>query len=151
MSAPAWVGYEATHRTGSGMLPDSSIPSYLPRDPAGVADDDVGGGGPIFEAGPTTKAARWMCRRGNRALGLPLAVLAAGGYAMAALFFYGMHDLLPWALALLFGYNALKFALVAVWLVLVTIGSLIRRGVMASAASRSGRLSQYEAMPPGLR
>lgn len=127
MTAPTWAAHEMTHDTGSGALPATSVPAYL-RDASGESYDD-GSSGAIFETTPTTKLARWMCRRGNRGWGLPLALVAAAGYAALATFFYGMHHVAVWALVALFAWNAAKFALVAVWLTLAGVVDLGRGAV----------------------
>ncbi|WP_454852408.1 hypothetical protein [Promicromonospora soli] len=104
------------------------MPAYLSRSPSlpTAPSAPTAAARPMFEAGPTTVAARWMCRRGNRRWGLPLAIMAALGYAGAAWFFYGVHHMVTWVFVVLFAYNALKFALVAGWLALVGLGSLLR-------------------------
>ncbi|MFD2796433.1 hypothetical protein ACFS27_22925 [Promicromonospora vindobonensis] len=124
MAIPTWAAHEMTHNTGSGALPASSIPAYL-RDGDDATYDD-GPSVPIFETTPTTKAAKWMCRRGNRAWGLPLALLAAGGYAFLATFLFGLHHVAVWGLLALFAWNAAKFALVGTWLLLVGLANVAR-------------------------
>lgn len=133
MSAPTAVKYEMTHAAGSGLLPDTSVPTYLSRyrkSPSARVAPLHGGparaASPRFEAGPTTHAARWMCKRGNRRWGFSLAVLAALGYAGGAWFFYEVNHMVTWVLVVLFAYNAAKFTLVAGWLALVGFGSLMR-------------------------
>ncbi|GAA1874240.1 hypothetical protein [Myceligenerans crystallogenes] len=137
MTAPTWVAYESTHNTGSGALPLSSIPAYLRQRPLpGSATGSQRGR--ILEMSPTSQAARWMCRRGNRAVGLPLAVLAALAYGLLADFLYSVHHVAAWGLLALFAWNAAKFALVSIWLLLVTLtslGSIALRTARRSTAS----------------
>lgn len=138
MTTPTWTAYEMTHKTGSGALPASSLPSYL-RD-GGDATYDDRPAVPIFETTPTTKAAKWMCRRGNHAWGLPLALLAAGGYAFLATFLYGLHHVAVWGLLALFAWNAAKFALVSSWLLLAGLAN-VARGALRGLGAGSQRVA----------
>lgn len=140
MTAPTWAAYEMTHSTGSGALPATSVPVYLRG--SSSESRDAGPSDPVFEMTPTTKLARWMCRRGNRSRGLALALVAAGGYAVAALFFYGMHHLAVWAFVGLFAWNAVKFALVAVWLILAGLLDLGRGAARRVGTGRSRGVSR---------
>ena len=124
MSTPNAIEYEMTHATGSGVLPVSSVPTYLRRD-AGSRNVPMAAAAPVLEAGPTTKAAIWMSRRGNRRWGFPLALASAFAYAGAAWFFYELHHMVAWVFVALFAYNALKFTLVAGWLILIGVGRLL--------------------------
>lgn len=124
MTTPTWTAYEMTHNTGSGALPASNLPTYL-RDGDDATHDD-GPSAPIFETTPTTKAVKWMCRRGNHAWGLPLALLTAGAYAFLVTFLYGLHHVAVWGLLALFAWNAAKFALVSIWLLLAGLTSAAR-------------------------
>lgn len=126
MSTPNAIEYEMTHATGSGVLPVSSVPTYLRRDPG--PRNAPTAAAPMFEAGPTTRAAIWMSRRGNR-WGFPLALASALAYAGAAWFFYELHHMVVWVFVVLFAYNALKFTLVAGWLILLGVGGLLRAAI----------------------
>ena len=126
MSTPDAIKYEMTHAVG-GALPSASAPAYLRRSRTPSAPTTTAGA--MFEAGPTTRAAIWMCRRGNRRLGLPLALLSAIAYASAAWFFYELHHMIAWVFVALFAYNAVKFTLVATWLVLVGARDLLGAAV----------------------
>lgn len=128
MSTPNAIEYEMTHATGSGVLPVSSVPTYLRRDPSS-RNAPTAAAVPMFEAGPTTKAATWMSRRGNRRWGFPLALASALAYAGASWFFYELHHMVAWVFVALFAYNALKFALVAGWLILIGAGRLLRAAI----------------------
>ena len=132
MAAPTWAAHEMTHNTGLGTLPTSSIPAYLRDDRTHVLD--AAPSAPIFETTPTTKAAKWMCRRGNRSWGLPLALLTAGAYAFLATFLYGLHHVAVWGLLALFAWNAAKFALVSIWLLLAGLTSVARAALRSFGA-----------------
>lgn len=132
MTTPIWTAYEMTHNTGSGALPASNLPAYL-RDGDDATYDD-GPSAPIFETTPTTKAAKWMCHRGNRAWGLLLALIAAGGYAFLATFLYGLHHVAVWGLLALFAWNAAKFALVSIWLLLFGLANGTRAALRGFGA-----------------
>lgn len=135
VAAPTWVAYESTHSPGTGALPKSSIPTYLRERPA---PDPAGGSRRTrtFEMSPTSHLARWMCRRGHRTVGLPLAVAAALTYGLLADFLHGLHHVAAWGLVVLCAWNAAKFALVSVWIMLTGCVDLVRgahRGRVADA------------------
>jgi hypothetical protein len=126
MSTPDAIKYEMTHAVG-GALPSSSAPAYLRTSRAPSAP--TAAAGPMFEPGPTTRAAIWMCRRGNRRWGLPLALMSAIAYVGAAWFFYELHHMIAWVFVALFAYNAVKFTLVATWLIIVNTRDLLGAAV----------------------
>ena len=58
-----------------------------------------------------------------------MALASALAYAGAAWFFYELHHMVAWVLVALFAYNALKFTLVAGWLILLGVGGLLRAAI----------------------
>lgn len=121
MSTPTAIKYEMTKGAGSWLRP-------VPEAAWDVDPADSGYLGAFFRMRtPTTRAAIWMCRRGNREWGLLLVCSASFVYANAASFFSAQPDnSVTWFLTVLAGWNAAKLGLVAVVLLLMRVSGLAR-------------------------
>lgn len=123
MSTPTWAQYEATHNTGSGALPQTSIPTYLrPGEPA--VDAGTGEGG-WFVWAISSLVAAWAW--GNERAGLPLAFSLGALFGLGAASLWNPPDFVLWLIALWWAWLAVKFTAVGVAL-------LIRRLWVATRA-----------------